>query len=160
MERLNTDIGPAKSSLQKALEVFESVGVNCSVYVGFRVIDDFVSVLGLKPVVGLQSIGIQSRSRSHIAADLSLKVMLAPKVYTLRAHLASLSLQKAEHNGLAFPTATVDLLSTLGSVHVSGLAADESLISIDRARHLVDASLVLRKPDTVEHEPRGSLSSR
>ena len=46
------------------------------------------------------------------------------------------------------------------SCPLSGLAADESLISLDRASHLVDAALVLRKADTVEHEPRGSLSSR
>src|SRR5258708_507236 len=47
----------------------------------------------------------------------------------------------------------------LVGVHEANLATDESLIRFNRARHLVDAAVVLRISDTVEHEPRSTLSN-
>jgi len=43
---------------------------------------------------------IESRTSSHITANLGLQVMLAPKVNYLRADLARLALKQAEHNRL------------------------------------------------------------
>jgi hypothetical protein len=42
--------------------------------------------------------------------------------------------------------------------HVSRLATDEGFVRFNRTSHLIDSAVVLRVPDTMQHEPRRLLS--
>ena len=90
MERLDTDVGAVKPALQQTPEVFKGVGVNLSVYVGDRMVDDLVGVLALQPVIRLQFIAVERRSRLYVFLDFCLKGFLSAVI---------------NHHGTDFPSA-------------------------------------------------------
>ena len=80
VEWLDADVGSVQATLQETPEVFHSVGVNVSVHVFDRVIDDSVPVVGLKPVIGFQFIGEDCRASFDVLTNLRLKFLLASAI--------------------------------------------------------------------------------
>ena len=64
MERLNADIGALDPALEQTPEVFHCVGVDVSVHVFDRVINDGVLIIGVEPFVGFQFIAEDCRPAS------------------------------------------------------------------------------------------------
>ena len=59
MKRLDTHVPALDGALRQAPEVFEFVRVDRTINIRFRVIDHFVSVFRIEPIVGLQRIGVK-----------------------------------------------------------------------------------------------------
>src|SRR5665213_625339 len=77
MERLNTHIGTAHRSLKQAPEVLHAVRVDIAIHVSFGVVDNLVSVLRAKAVIGKVFIGHQVRPFADMRPDFTLKNILA-----------------------------------------------------------------------------------
>src|SRR5205809_6034264 len=73
MEWLDTDVGSMKPALQKAPEVFESVGMNRAVHVGHGMIDDLVRVFPFQSVIGFQFIAVERRASFHMLFHFALQ---------------------------------------------------------------------------------------
>src|SRR5438093_11775767 len=63
----------------------------------------------------------------------------------------------AHNRNLVLGSASGNAALPLRDMHVPGLTADEGFVNLDRTLHLGNASLLERVPDTVKHEPSGSL---
>jgi len=158
MERLNTHIGAANSSLQETPKVLHTVSVDRAVNVLLSVVNHLVRVFGVKPVVGEQFIRHDFRTAPNVLADDAGKLMLPARLNVLQVDASGIPFEQAEHNLLADRTATVDLGFPLVFVHETGFATYKSLISFDRAGHLIDRAVVLGKANAVQHKPCGLLS--
>src|SRR5438034_3035467 len=78
MEWLDTDVGSMKPALQKAPEVFESVGMNRAVHVGHGMIDDLVRVFPFQSVIGFQFIAVERRASFHMLFHFALQSLFLP----------------------------------------------------------------------------------
>src|SRR5947199_2971050 len=83
MKRLDTDISAVKPALQQAPEVFEGIGVNRTINVGYSMIDDLVGVLAFQPFIRFQFIAIECSARFHMLLDFGLQSAFLP---TLNYH--------------------------------------------------------------------------
>src|ERR1700676_3718777 len=66
MEWFNANVGPFQSALEKAPEIFESVSMDLSVNVPFRVVNDFVLIASGKKRVGCERIGVQCAASGDV----------------------------------------------------------------------------------------------
>src|SRR5580700_7680710 len=121
-------------------------------------INNFVGVLRVKPIVGLQSICIKRSACCNIAANFSLEMFLFSRTNNRRTHLAGLAIQQTKHDSLSFWAATVNLFGSLVRVHEPCFATDKSFVGFEGSSHLVDRAVVHCVADSVQHEPRGFLS--
>jgi hypothetical protein len=69
MERFDGHVGAFQGALQQAPEVLHAVGVDLSFRVRLGMIDDIVDVVGRQPVVGLQFVGVDARSRLNVFTE-------------------------------------------------------------------------------------------
>jgi len=156
VERLHADVGPVQLPLNETPEVLHRVRVDVAPSILNRVIDDGVIVVRRKPVVGLQFVAEQRRSRRDMLAYPLLQVTLAPIGDVKGSHLAA-ALHNTERNGFIFAARARNDALTLHTVHVAGLAADERLVHFNLTGEL-GSSLVLHGfANPVQHEPRGFL---
>src|SRR5580693_2059615 len=103
MKWLNTNVGPANRSLEQAPKVFQSVCVDIAANVFPRVVNRFMDVILIQPVVRLQGIGKNMRAFLDVLADCSLNGLRfgVDNVFQFRV---ALSFQEAHDDGLAAAT--------------------------------------------------------
>ena len=109
--------------------------------------------------IRLQGIG-EDRGASLHACGLRLAAPSSSVVYDFtRTRLLHLSaaLQDSHDGSLVFSASAGDLSARLCSVHVAGLAADESFVRFDFAGEQARSALVQGEADAVIHEPSGLL---
>src|SRR5216117_3843973 len=155
MERLNTDVGSMKGTLQQAPEILHRVRVDSTLNIGDRMVDDLMRVLPFQPFVGKQLVGVESRSRFDALPDFTLERLLFPILDNGSLDFTA-PLYESDHGGFALHAASGDAALPLRDVHVPRLAADEGFVNFDFALHLGDAPLLERVPDAVKHEPSRS----
>jgi len=78
MKRFNAHIRAFDRPLQERPEVFQLVRVDRAVNIRLGMVDDFVGIF-VQPIVGLQRIGVQFRTRRDVLADFAMKMMLAAR---------------------------------------------------------------------------------
>lgn len=158
MERLATDIGALDRPFEERPEILQAIRMNRAVNVPLRVVNYLMLVMAIHAVVGAQLIGVQRSAALNVFADGAMDVPFAAMSDRLSTNLAGFAFQESEHDGLTENPTTVNLLFPLVGVHIAGGATDEGFIGFHRACHFVDAALVLRVSNAVEHEPCRLLS--
>lgn len=157
MERLNTHVCTFDRPLQKTPEILHAVRVYVAVNILLRVIDDLVFVFLVQAVIGQQLIGDNFGTLANFLADDLAQFALAPRSDVMDANLASVAFEQSEYDLFPAGAASMYLLFALVLVHETGQATDEGFISLDTARHFVDASSVHRITDAMSHKPRRLL---
>jgi len=83
MEWLDANVSAFQAAFEKAPEVFESVGVNLSVNVPFRMVNNFMRIMRGKKIVGCEGVGIDHTSSRNVFANLSVDgVLLSVRDYS------------------------------------------------------------------------------
>ena len=161
MERLNADIGAFQLALEQAPEIFESVGVNLSINVAFRMVNDLVlESLGLESLIGHERIGVDRASRFDVSANVGLERVLFAIAHDSGANLAT-ALKDAHDGGFILGASLSNPATVFVGVHESGRATDESFIYFDfaiRPTEFEERTALHRKTDAMKHEPSGFLS--
>ena len=157
MERLNTYIGSTDAALQERPEVFESVGVNLSVNVCARVIDNLMRVIAGEPIVGKKFVGIKRRTGFDVFSHFLLQRALASVRHYVGPYLSA-ALQEAHNGDLVFSAGASDAATPLVNVHVASLAADEGFVNFDFAAQSPEGFILQGETDAVHHKPCGPLS--
>jgi len=83
MEGLDANVCAVDATFQDRPEILAIISVNLPVNIGFRVVNNSVSIIVRKPVVRLQGITVKSRSGFYILAYQCLKRGLAARFYNL-----------------------------------------------------------------------------
>ena len=155
MKRFDAHIGSIDSTLQEAPEVFETIGMNLTVDVFDRVIDNLMGVLRAESTVGHEGIGIECGA----SFDMLPHVALYCSSLTVGHHGGldlSTAFQESHHSGLIASASPGDAALALANVHVAGLATDESLIDLNLstvAAQLREGTILHGLANTVQHEP-------
>src|SRR5438034_528561 len=140
MKRLHAHIGSTDAAFKQAPEVFQPVSVDMAASISFCVVNYVVNVIGSKAVVAAQSVGMHLRARLNMLANMRLKLWLADGLDYFQCYAGRLvfrsALKQSEHGGFAHNSGAIDL--SFSFVHVSGLAADKSLIHFNVASELAD----------------------
>jgi hypothetical protein len=161
MERLYADVGSLDRALEERPEVLHAVGVDLPLDVLLGVVDDAVDVFGAEVGVGLEGVSEHLGARLDVLPHLGSHGLLPDVGDDLRLDLAvpvlAVAFQEPHDGHLAHATSAGDLDRALALVHEPGLAADESLVHFDLARHLVERACLDRETDAVGHEPGGLL---
>lgn len=156
---LNRNIGPVNRPFQETPEVLYTVRMNIPVHVGFKMVDNFVSILRVHTPVARPFVGKHFRSRFHVITDDGLHCGFRSVLKDRSAHRTS-ALQHPHNDG--FPAGVAAFLLNFplaGRVHIASLAADESLIDLDFSAELVEGLALHRKANPVEHKPCGFLGN-
>src|SRR5580658_4780093 len=122
MERFDTNVGSADATFQQAPVVFESVRVNLSVNILNCMVNDLMSVIGCKAVVGKQEIRIERRSSFNMLTNFRLQEGLLAAGDYHRPNLAA-ALQDSHNSNLAFRTSPGDAALAFGDVHITRFAS-------------------------------------
>ena len=161
MERLDTNVGSRDAALQQRPEVLKAVGVDATVDVLDGVIDNLVGIVAGEPFIAEEEVGVESRSRFDVLANLSLQDGLATALDNHSPYLAP-ALKDAHNGNLVFGASTSDTTLANAQVHVASLAADEGLIRFNLrptlAAQLHQGTALHCETDAVEHEPCRLLS--
>jgi hypothetical protein len=163
VERLDADISALQLALEQAPKVFESIGVNLSVNVLFRMVDNLMlEPLMLESFIGHERVGIDRTTGPNVTANLGLYDVLAASRDDGSANFAA-ALQNSHDGGLIFDsTGGGDSPFVLVPVHESGSATNESFVRFDLSTAPTEfgTGIVLHgEANPVEHEPRGFLSN-
>src|SRR5579859_567201 len=157
MEWLNTNVGSTESTLKQTPEVFESVSVNLSSYVSFRMVNDFMLKVLIQSFIGKQFVGIDGGILSNVLMYDLLQLVPLPALHNLSANLTA-TFQDANnhcfvsHTNFAFPFVLVN---------VSSMSTDEGFVYFDStftAKFPRKETLLHSKPNAVHHKPSGFLS--
>src|SRR6185369_11811975 len=161
MKRFDTNIGSAQASLEQAPEVLDSVCVNEPVNILHRVVNNLVRIVTLKTRVREKRISVKGRTGFDVVFDRRLQ-SCSPSICNDHCAYFTASLDDSHHCCFVFAAGASDSALALCDVHVSSLAADESLIGFNVATvaaHLLEERAGLHcKADTLKHEPSGFLS--
>jgi hypothetical protein len=123
-----------------------------------RMIYDLMGVIAFQPIVGRQSIRVESRTRRDVLIDFGLQRMFLA-VRNDRSTNLSATFQDAHDGGFVFGTRSGDSASPFAYVHIPSLTADERLIYFDFAAEFRPEEIILQsKPKTLQHEPCRLLS--
>ena len=161
MKLFDADVCAFESALEQAPEVFESISVNLSVNIAFRVVDNLMlEILILQSLIGVESIGVDGAMRFDVAMNLGFDVWLAAIGNHGSANLSA-AFQHANNWSLILAASFGDAASPLVGVHESSSTTDEGFIYL----HLLSMSadfgeriILHRKTNPVQHEPCGLLS--
>src|SRR5438552_4174197 len=90
MERLNTHVGSLQSALEETPEILKPVGVNLSINVTFRVIDNLMfESLFLESHIRHERIGVDRAASGNVGIDMSLQFFLATHAYDSSANFST-----------------------------------------------------------------------
>lgn len=161
VEWFDTDIGAFQLTLKETPEVFESVGVNLSVNVSLRMVDNLVlESLSLESLIGHERIGVDRAPCFDVSADVGLqRVLLAIANYS-GADLSA-TLQHSHDSGFVFGASFSNPALVFVGVHESGSTANESFVYFDfapRPTHFKKGTILHGETNPMEHEPCGLLS--
>src|SRR3954471_4158663 len=100
MERLNTNIGSMKTTLQEAPEVLKAVSMDLPTSVGFSMIHKFVEVFN-QSFVSAMRICVETCSMFYVLTDKRLNIFLARILHSSHSNGASLFCMpfKQSHDG-------------------------------------------------------------
>src|SRR6266404_2948580 len=158
MERFDRNIGALEPALQQAPKVFHFVCMNLAVNIFHGVVNNLMNVLRAESFVGKQRIAVDRGARRDVLSDFALKRLPVAARNNAGPNRPA-ALNDAHHNRLVLAASPGDSSGVFLRVHVSGFAADESLINFDVAGELARVLILKRESDTLEHEPRGLLSN-
>jgi len=156
VEGFHADVGSVQTAFQKAPEVLHCIGVDVSVHVLDRMVDNSVLIVSAQTFIGFQFVAEYGRARFDVLANLRLQFLLAPIVYNHRPYVAA-ALHHAKDHGFIFPASASDNPVPFRLVHVTGLATDKSLVYFHLTCELATLFSLLGKSDAVEQEPSGLL---
>src|SRR5579864_3324952 len=157
VERLHADIGAVKLAFYQTPEIFHRVRVDVAARVLYGVIHNGMAVVTRKPVVRLQRITEQRRTRLDVLAYLLVEFMLAPRRDGKRANVTA-PLHHTQGDGLIRSTRASDNALTFRVMHVARLSTNERFIDFDFTGQLRSGFVLHRFPNPVKHEPRSLLS--
>jgi hypothetical protein len=89
MERLNTHVGSVQTALERRPEVLKAVGVNAFIDLVNCAVNNLVSVVAGKTLLGKRRLGVWSRTSFYVLANFSLKNMLAAALDNRSAKLTT-----------------------------------------------------------------------
>src|SRR5882724_175636 len=160
MERLYRNVRAFQSALQKAPEVFETVGMNLSINVLFGVVNRLVNeVLIVESLIGEKRIRVDRALGFDMSANLRLQVMSAAIWHDRRSNLSA-AFQHAHHSQFVFHSTFGDYPLSPSLVHETGRATDESLVHFDflsLSTYRNGLFGMHGKTDAVHHVPSGLL---
>jgi len=160
VKRLDAHISAFQSALEQTPEVFESVGVNLSVNVLFRVVNDLVFVSPrIQSIVGLQGIGVNFASLIDVLPNDGLHFRLAASLCNHSANLSA-PFKDSDNWDFSLEAAIFDGAAVTLKVHEASLATDKSFVYFDwisSSAELHKRASLHRQPDSVKHEPCGLL---
>jgi hypothetical protein len=157
MKRFDGNVSPFQSALQETPEVLKPVGVNLAVYVPFCMVDYPVVVLSEKPVVRLQSVRVERRSRFDVGFYLSMNALLFAIVEDCCLDLSA-PFQGSEDDGLVLPASPGNASFPLVEMHIAGLPADEGFVDFHFPAELAGVVVLQNQSKPLKHEPCGLLS--
>src|ERR1035438_5807111 len=149
MKGLNRNVGAVNAALQKRPEIFQAVGMNLAIDIGYRMVDHLMLKL-IQALVGFERVGEDSGTRKNMLPDFGLKRLLFAVWNHGRANVAA-AFQDAHHGGLVLAASAGYFLGALRNVHVAGLAADEGFVRFDLAGQLVEVPVMESEPQPVHH---------
>jgi hypothetical protein len=160
VEGFDADVRSAKSALQEAPEVFQTVSVDIPLHVGLRMIDELMDVIAAQSKIGIRFIGEQMRAQFDVVLDRNIEASPTAIFQNGDAHLTA-ALQYRVDGNLADSTTSLALHDALLAimVHVAHLPTDEGLIDFNFPVQLAAGALVLHgKPNALKHEPSSLLA--
>src|SRR5947199_7701379 len=117
MKWLDTNVGSIDTALQQTPEVFQSVGVDCAINVGHRVINNLVGVLSGQTFVRKQFIGVERGASFDALFDFLLHDLLAA-VFDYNGLDSSAPLDEADNGSFVLASGSSDAALPLGNVHI------------------------------------------
>ena len=115
----------------------------------------------IQPLIGQERISVDRAASFHVSANLGLHMMLAPSGNHICANVTA-AFQNADDWSFVFGASLSNPATVLIAVHVPCRTADQSFVYFDFASapaEFHDGAILHRKPDAMEHEPRGLLSN-
>ena len=157
LPRHHADVRPVDSPLEQRPEVFHPVGVNVATDVLAGMVNRLVDVVARQAFVGFEGVRIHRRSLRDDTADVRHE-SLPLRVADNSSNHATATLQHALNNRLPHRATAFDAGGPCELVHVLGLAANESFVSLASAGHLQERTVLHRQADAVKHVPSRLLS--
>jgi len=161
VELFHAYVGSFEAALEQAPEVFESIGVNLTVNVPFRMVNDLVlESFFPQSLIGHERIGVDRASCFDVSANLSLQSMLFAIANDRAANLSA-TFQNADDSYFVFCASLSNPALALVGVHESRRAANESFVYFDLApasAEFQNRAILHCKTNAVKHEPCGLLS--
>jgi len=152
MEWLNAYIRPVDTTLQQRPEVLKPVGVDTAVDVFNGMVNNLMRIVPSQSFIGKKSISVESSTSLNMLLYFRLKSGLLAVWDNCGVNLTA-ALKDAHDSSLILGASTSDATGLDAQVHVTGLAADESLISFNLTRELDGRVVVQGHTDAVKHEP-------
>src|ERR1017187_1788698 len=164
MKRLNSNVGSTKAALQERPEILNAIGVNLSVYVLLKVIDELMLVLGFEIVVASKLVSHDCGTSLNEISNSSMNSrMLA--ISNDSGFDSSATLKCADDYSLAMSTLHSNAIAettALTLVHIASLAADVGLINLNGSLGPTKLATVLAlqsQANAMQHEPCRFLSN-
>src|SRR5580658_3046273 len=157
MKRFNTHVRTFDRAFQQRPEVLHPVRVNVAVNIAFRMIDYLVGIFVVQAIIREQFVSHYLGTLPDVLANEVNQFALAPRGDVMYTDLASVPFEQSEYDLFTPRAASMYLFLALVPMHEACRAADEGFVRFDRARHLVDRSVVGSVANAVHHEPRGFL---
>lgn len=155
VERLDANVRSADGPLQERPEILKAVRVDTAIHVLRGMIDYLVRVERIQAAIRLQFVSIERTSRFYVLAN----ICVQPESLDVRnGHCADFAttFENAKNSGLIGCAASADTALALRHVHVTSLAADESLVRFNffaRAAELRERLILHGEANAVHHEP-------
>ena len=130
MKWFDAHISSVNTALQETLEVLKGIRMNAAIDISHRVIYYLMRVASGQTIIGAKIVTIQCGLCLYILLDLSLKCPLSAVGNNDSANLAT-ALHDSHDCRLACSASSRNSPLMLSNMHVSGLAADESLIDFN-----------------------------
>src|ERR1022692_710060 len=161
MKRFNANIRPIQSALQQAPEVFDALSMHATLDILFHVIDDVVSEVGSQSHVSHKLISHQFGTFRDSLANRFVGDGLVAVGRDFCPHLAATFQHPVDNSFRPVLLAYLHFDSTV-FVHVTGLAADEGFVNLNRCSGTADLcaeEFVLHsQTNPLQHEPSRFLA--
>ena len=161
MELFNRNVSAFELALEKRPEVFETVGVNLSVNVPFRMVNDLVlEPLMPQSLIGHERVSVDGAACLNVSADIGLKRMLFAIAHDRSANLTT-TFEHAHDGHFVLGASLSNPALSFVCMHESRSTTDESFVYFNFAARAAHGNGMLGlhgEADAVEHEPCRLLS--
>src|SRR6266536_5670701 len=154
MKRFHANVGSTDAALKQRPEVFHSVGVDATVYVLNRMVNDAVSVFALQSTIPTHLIGVERRASFNVLANDGLQSFFLAIRDDLSAD-ASTALQYSHDDNLVLSALSHpgNALRFYVLMHESRLTTDKSFVCLNLSAKLGSKVRVLQS-QTILHRIR------
>ena len=159
MEWFYADVSSLQSTLQKAPEVFEIVGVNLPVYVSDGVVYHLMFIISNESLVRWQRISEESGFGSHMFSHFRLERFFLAARNDVSMYISA-ALKNSQNGSLALVAVFYHSPLAYIAVHIAGLSTDECFVHFDFfafATEFYGRISLHGESDAVQHEPCGLL---